>query len=562
MNPERRPSELRIALVSDIHYGPAVEAKAGERALPLLERVLGEVATSGADLLVELGDRVNNAGAAEDRRNMVAVAQAFSGLSLERHHLLGNHDVKLVDAGENAAIMAAPVGSRVLRRQGWNLILWSPPPVYHRDGCLLPRGDVAWLEETLGGLDGPAVLFSHVPLGGGGMAGNYYFEGGSERGAAWRDMEALRELVLESGYLKAALAGHIHANTLNVIDGVPFLTLQSLSELATTHPEPAGAWAVLRLSERELELDVKGLEPWRTTLPLRPDGRRWLRRPGTPQRGPRPAPCTPASARGVILDLDGVVYRGGELLPGAAEFVTGLRAAGKRLLAVSNHSGATAAELRAKLARLGVELAADEVLTSTDAAVAYLAQRMPGATVLPVGCAALAGALAAAGFTPWSGAGVPDAVVVGFQTDPAAATLVRAAEAIEAGAVFIGTNADDWLPGAAGRGFEAGPWLALLAGVTRRKPIIVGKPDFFIAGLALERLGLPARDVLVVGDTLETDIALAHAAGCSGALVLTGNARREDLLVPRPDFVFDDLVELGLALNARGSQAPAEPLSP
>ncbi len=544
--------QLELLLLTDVHHGPSFEAKAGPRALEELRTVLRRLEDEPATLLLDLGDRINNAGPEQDLGFLGEVADAFETSTKERHHLLGNHDVKLLSADENARALRRPVGSRVLRRDGWTLVLWSPPPRYRRDGCAVPEEEVAWLSAALDAVDGPTAVFSHVPFHAGSMRGNYYFEGDHTAGAGYQGAERLQELLLANENVKVAVAGHVHWNSVNVVDGVPFLTVQSVSELATTSPAPAGAWARLRLEPDAVAMEVLGRDRFHVRLPLRQGGRHWLRRPGLP---PWRAPATmssPAAARGVILDLDGVVYRGDEPLAGAVEFVAELRSRGTRLVAVSNHAGASAADLAARLRRLGVPLDEREVVTSIDATVAFLlAKHPPAASALVVGSPALKEAVAAAGYA----ASPPyEIVVVGYQSGRDEAELAAAAAAVEAGAALVGTNSDRWLPSPNGaRRPETGPYLALVASMAGRAPAaVLGKPNPYIGGMALERLGLGAHEVVVVGDTLDTDVGLAKAMGAASALLLTGNTRPTDLLVPRPDFVYEDLAALTRALADGG----------
>ncbi len=554
---------LELLLISDVHHGPSFEAKAGPQALTVLKAVLQQLEREPATLLIDLGDRINNVSPELDEKYMAEVAAAFNTSSKERHHVLGNHDVKLLSPTDNARILRSPMGNRALRRREWTLILWSPPPTYRNDGCIVPREDISWLSRTLEELEGPAALFTHVPLGGGSMRGNYYFEGQPAAGATYQDLAGLQELLLGNDHLKVAVAGHVHWNSVNVIDGVPFLTVQSLSELATTAPSPAGAWARLKLGATTVNLDVQGRDRFQVTLPLRETGRHWLRRPGMPPWHQRKPMASPAEAKGVILDLDGVIYRGEELLPGAVEFVTELKSRGIGIVAVSNHSGASTTDLAARLRRMGVPLEEREVVSSIDATLAYLQERYtPGTTALVLGSAALEAAIRGAGFTASSD---PALVVVGYQEQRDEHQLAAAAAAVAGGAVLIGTNADTWLPSSNGRRRpETGPYLTMVAAMGGRQPFaVLGKPNQYIGLMALQRLGCSADQVMVVGDTLATDIGLAKSIGSASALVLTGNTRTTDVLVPRPDFVFTDLAELLAAMaGAPGVSAPAASTPP
>lgn len=539
---------LQLLLVSDVHHGPEFEAKAGPKALSELRSVVRRLEDEAADTIVDLGDRINNSDLERDAQHMLEVAAVFATSTKQRYHLLGNHDVKLLSPADNERLLRQPVASRVVARQGWTLILWSPPPLFRRDGCVVPAADIRWLREAVDQLTGPAVLFTHVPLGGGSMRGNYYFEGDPAAGATYLELPAIQELLLATDNLKLVVSGHVHWNSVNTIDGLPFLTIQSLSELATTSPHPAGAWARLTLQNDAARLEVMGRDGFDLRVPLRQAGRHWLRRPGLPTFKASGALAEPSESQGVILDLDGVIYRGNELLPGAREFVAALRSLDKRLLAVSNHSGHTSAGLAKKLADLGVQVSDDEVMTSVDAVLAYLCEFWPDAAVMVVGSQGLKRVLADAGF---EFSEEPDVVVLGYQAERDLAEFAVAAAAIAAGAALVATNEDAWLPSANGeRGPETGPFVALLAALAGRRPeVVVGKPNATIGQLALKRLGLPPETVLVVGDTLATDVALAKTIGATSALVLTGNTAEDDLLVPSPDFVYKDLLALTEALT-------------
>jgi hypothetical protein len=292
---------LELLLLTDVHHGPSRVARDAPPALDGLTSVLRRLEREPATLLLDLGDRINDVGPEQDLRHLEEVASAFALSTKERHHLLGNHDVKLLSQEENARVLGGPVGHTVLRRAGWTLLLWSPPPLYRRDGCLVPEDDVAWLVRALDELDGPAALFTHVPFHAGSMLGNYYFEGDHAGGAVYRDAERLLPLLLANDHVKVAVAGHVHWNSVNVVDGVPFLTVQSVSELATTAPRPAGAWARLRLEPDAVALHVHGLDGFQVRLPLREAGRHWLRRRGLPSWSAAP-PASRADAEGTASD--------------------------------------------------------------------------------------------------------------------------------------------------------------------------------------------------------------------------------------------------------------------
>lgn len=256
------------------------------------------------------------------------------------------------------------------------------------------------------------------------------------------------------------------------------------------------------------------------------------------------------------LDLDGVLWRGRAPLPGAAEAVGELQAAGVEVVFVTNNSAPLVADHEARLAALGVD-AAGRVLTSPMAAATLLA---PGERVLVAGGPGVLEAVRAAGAEPVTyeeaGAGAPvDAVVVGLHRDFDWQRLRIASGAVRDGARFVATNTDATFPTPDGLVPGAGAIVAAVATAAGRAPQVAGKPHPPMARLLTQRCGT---DGLVVGDRPDTDGALARACGWRFGLVLSGVTTEADLPVePAPDLVAADLPELaGRLLGRRGAESP------
>jgi glycerol 3-phosphatase-2 len=259
---------------------------------------------------------------------------------------------------------------------------------------------------------------------------------------------------------------------------------------------------------------------------------------------------------GVLLDLDGTVYRGRAAVPGAVPAVRGLRLAGVPVGYVTNNASRGAAQVAAQLAELGFATDARHVVTSAQAGAAMLAERLPaGAPVLVVGTAALAGEVRAAGLTVVSRAADPAetaagarpaGVVQGHSPDTCWADLAAACLAIRGGALWVACNIDPTLPTERGELPGNGAMVAALRAATGREPLVAGKPQRRLLDQAAERLSL--RRPLVVGDRLDTDAAGARAAGMAALLVLTGVSGPADLVAAapelRPRFVAADLAAL------------------
>lgn len=244
----------------------------------------------------------------------------------------------------------------------------------------------------------------------------------------------------------------------------------------------------------------------------------------------------PSAVRLVILDLDGVVYRGTEPIAGAADLVEWLHAQGILVRFATNNSMVARAAYVERLAAMGIRADADEIVTSTTATVAHLALHAPDVrSVLVVGGAGMELELAAAGLhVVMAGSAAPDgylggaldraydAVVVGLDPQLDYARLAVAMTAVAGGARLIATNADTRYPTAAGFLPGAGSIVAALAIATGVTPEVIGKPAPAMFQAILDASGVSAANAVVVGDNPEADVVGAHRAGIAAILVLTG----------------------------------------
>jgi len=257
---------------------------------------------------------------------------------------------------------------------------------------------------------------------------------------------------------------------------------------------------------------------------------------------------------GYVLDLDGTVYLGARLLPGAAETIQALRDAGRRVVFVSNNPLETRAGYAARLTRLGVPTADDDVINSSGVMVRYLGERFPGRRLFVLGEQPFREELRAAGFVLTEDPSEVEVVVAAFDRGFDYRKLTIAFEAIRRGARFVATNPDRYCPVQGGGLPDCAAVTAAIEACTGvRVEAVVGKPSPVMARAALARLGVPAGRAIVVGDRLETDIAMGVGAGMHTALVLTGATRRADLERSdvQPEFVLDDIRGL-LPAGGRG----------
>jgi NagD protein len=251
---------------------------------------------------------------------------------------------------------------------------------------------------------------------------------------------------------------------------------------------------------------------------------------------------------GYAFDLDGTVYLGDALLPHAAETIAAIRAAGSRIVYVTNKPLQTADDYARKLTRLGVPTPRADVVTSVDALVDYLQREHPGKTLLAVAERSTVDELREAGFAVTTDPAATQVVVVSFDRTFDYEKLNAAFQAVRYhGATIVATNPDPYCPTPDGGLPDCAAMLAAIEASTGAKAeAIVGKPSIHMAQALLDRLGLPASDVVLIGDRLLTDVAMALSLGMTGVLILTGATHVDSLggSPVKPDFVIDGLAQL------------------
>jgi phosphoglycolate/pyridoxal phosphate phosphatase family enzyme len=251
--------------------------------------------------------------------------------------------------------------------------------------------------------------------------------------------------------------------------------------------------------------------------------------------------------RGWLFDLDGTVYRGDELIPGADATIAALRAEGRRVVFLSNKPLQTRADYARKLTKLGIPTADEEVLNSSIVLARHLAGRDPGAPVFVIGEPPMIAELRAHGFEVR-----PDHrvrwVVIAFDRTFDYAKLNTALQAVRhSGATLIATNPDRTCPTEDGEIPDCAGMIAAVEAVTGRTvDTIVGKPSPIILEVALEALGVGAGEAVMVGDRIDTDILMGKRLGLGTVLVLSGITTAGDPRIEemRPDLVLPSIKEL------------------
>ena len=274
----------------------------------------------------------------------------------------------------------------------------------------------------------------------------------------------------------------------------------------------------------------------------------------------------------LLVDLDGVVYRGTDPVPGVAAVLAARAAAGDDVVYVTNNSMHYRADYVTRLSAMGAPITPDTVVSSARATALHLAHHEPGIRrVLVIGASGLerelrdvgldvvtaahaATRMAQEGIDGVAAAGAPDAVVSGLDPNLTYLRLAAAADCIRAGARFIATNRDPVYPTERGLRPGAGTVAAALEATTGIVPLSIGKPEPHLLELAAEAVGRDPHEAVMIGDGIGTDLAAAQAVGARCILMLTGVTTREqlDALSPegRPTAVAADADELAAALGA------------
>ena len=250
------------------------------------------------------------------------------------------------------------------------------------------------------------------------------------------------------------------------------------------------------------------------------------------------------AVRCFLFDMDGTVYLGSKLLPGAAEFIEYLEETGFPYYFLTNNSSRSRADYAKKLAGLGLPTPEEKIFSSGEATAIYLSRQRLGARIYLVGTPSLEEEFERFGFVLTDED--PEAVVLGFDTTLTYQKLVKLSNFVRAGLPYIATHPDINCPTEDGFIPDIGAMMALVQASTGREAdVIVGKPYPPIVDAIVEKTGFSPGEIVMVGDRLYTDIALG-GAGLRTVLVLSGEARLEDLpeAPHQPDLVVQDLADL------------------
>lgn len=245
-----------------------------------------------------------------------------------------------------------------------------------------------------------------------------------------------------------------------------------------------------------------------------------------------------------LMDMDGTIYLGDQLLPGASEWIRLLDECSVDYYFLTNNSSLSQVDYAKKLTRLGLDIPADRIFTSGEATALYLHEEFPNASVYVVGTASLIQEFTCQGFIMTDSN--PDVAVLGFDTTLTYDKLWKLCDLVVAGKPYIATHPDINCPTPNGFKPDIGAMIELVATSTGRRPdVIVGKPYMPIVKALADKTGFPIDAHCMIGDRLYTDIALGQW-GMTTALVLSGETKAEDLAGSefQPDFIVEDIAAM------------------
>ena len=258
-----------------------------------------------------------------------------------------------------------------------------------------------------------------------------------------------------------------------------------------------------------------------------------------------------SNIKALILDMDGVIWKGDAPIGDLPAIFKRIRERGLKFVFATNNGTKTPEEYQQKLAGLGVEINASQVVTSSLGVAFMLATTLKyprGARIFVIGEDGVRVALEEKGFEVLSVEDAPQAqaVVMGIDRDINFQKVTEATLLVRAGIPFYTTNTDKTFPTPRGEIPGSGSWLSVVISATGVEPIVAGKPFPYLMELALEKLGTKKEETLVGGDRLETDIAAGQGVGCPTALVLSGVSTKEQAAqwTPRMDLIAGSLADL------------------
>lgn len=247
-----------------------------------------------------------------------------------------------------------------------------------------------------------------------------------------------------------------------------------------------------------------------------------------------------------LVDMDGVLVHGKNMVPGADKFIQSLRDDDRKFAILTNNSKYTSRDLAHMLNKAGLKIDEDLLFTSAMATAEFLANQKPGGTAFVIGEVGLTSAIHNAGFIQTSIN--PDFVVLGETFSYNLDQITKATQLISKGARFIATNPDPSGPSESGIVSATGAMAALIEKVTGKSAFFVGKPNPLMMRTALNHYDMHSEETFMIGDRMDTDVLSGISGGMETILVLSGSTRREEIdkYPYHPKYVFDSVADIDI----------------
>ncbi len=247
---------------------------------------------------------------------------------------------------------------------------------------------------------------------------------------------------------------------------------------------------------------------------------------------------------GFMIDMDGTVYKGGNLIPGAVEFISALKSRGIPFVFLTNNSSNARMHYLRKLQGMGFDVSLDNVLTSTIATIRFVLSERPGSKVYPIASPDVVAEMRDAGLNIVEDD--PDIVLLTFDRTITYDKINKGYRFLKGGAEFIATHPDDLCPTEDGYDIDIGPFIRMFEQMCQTEAIVIGKPNRLMLEMAAREMDVPVDGTVMVGDRLYTDIEMAVRAGTSSILVLSGETTRSDLegSGKDPTYVLDSVADI------------------
>ena len=229
---------------------------------------------------------------------------------------------------------------------------------------------------------------------------------------------------------------------------------------------------------------------------------------------------------GFMIDMDGTVYKGNNVIKGAPEFIERLKAKKIPFVFLTNNSASDREHYFNKLTKMGFKISIDNILTSTTATISYIQKHHTGKTVYPLGTQKFVKEIKEAGIRTVDNG--PDIVLLAFDTSVTYEKMNTAYQFLKKGSKFIATHPDDLCPTEDGYDIDIGPFIRFFESMTGKKATVIGKPNAIMVKMAAEKMNVTLKDMVMVGDRIYTDMKMAADSGIRSIMVLSGEAKRSD----------------------------------